>query len=379
MARLGPFDAAPRLALAVSGGADSLALALLANGWARRQGGEAIGLIVDHGLRPEAAAEAAACAALLGRLGVRSRVLGLRGLGSGPGIPARARARRLALLEAAAAELGVTLLLLGHHAADQAETLLLRALDGSGEAGLAGMAARRESARVAVLRPFLGTPPGRLRATLAAAGLTWLTDPSNADPAFLRARLRRARDDAGGDGVATGALAEAAAAAGQRRARKERAWAGLLATRAALHPEGYARLAPGPIEPGALAALLRVLGGAEFAPSDRRVAALAACPAPTTLAGVRLLRAGPPRARLAARARAPRHGAGYRRDPRTPLGRPLPSRPFGTSAARSAARRARRRGGAARPLFPSAGRDPGDTARAPRRRRVGRGASYRLS
>jgi len=292
MAGLGPFDPAPRLALAVSGGADSLALAFLADGWARANGGEALALIVDHGLRPEAAAEAAASAGLLGRLGIRSRILRLYGLGWGPGMPARARAGRYAILEAAAAELGITLLLLGHHGADQAETLLLRALDGSGEAGLAGMAARRETARVALLRPFLGTSPGRLRATLAAAGLTWLTDPSNADPAFLRARLRSAREDGGGDGVATMALGEAAQAAGRRRARAERARAGVLAARAALHPEGYARLAPGPLEPSALAALLRVLAGAEFAPAGRRIAALAACPAPATLAGVRLLRAG---------------------------------------------------------------------------------------
>jgi tRNA(Ile)-lysidine synthase len=265
---------------------------VLADRWARGKGGEALALIVDHGLRPEAAAEAGATASRLSELGISARVLALRGLGGGPGMLARARTARLALLEAAASELGIAFLLLGHHASDQAETLLLRALDGSGESGLAGMAARRETARLALLRPFLGTSPGRLRATLAAAGLAWLTDPSNADPAFLRARLRRARDDARGEGVATVALAEAARAAGQRRARKERARAGLLVARAALHPEGYALLAPGPLEPAALAALLRVLGGAEFAPAGRRIAALAACPAPATLAGVRLLRAG---------------------------------------------------------------------------------------
>ncbi len=291
MAGLGAENA-DRLAVGVSGGPDSLTLAFLAAAWARARGGEAIALIVDHGLRPESAAEAAATAALLARIGIGNRAFRLRGLGRGPGLPARARRARLALLEAASAELGIPLLLLGHHAADQAETLLLRALDGSGEDGLAGMAARRETARVAVLRPFLATPPGRLRATLAAAGLPWHTDPSNADPAFLRARLRQARADADGEGVATAALVVAAEEAGRRRAASGRVRAALLAARAALHPEGYARLAPGPIGAGALAALLRMLSGSAFAPSGAQVCRLAATLAPATLAGVRILPAG---------------------------------------------------------------------------------------
>ncbi len=292
MAGLGPPEDAPRLAVGVSGGADSLALTILADEWARARGGEIFGLIVDHGLRPEAAAEACATAELLDRLGIAHAILRLRGLGRGPGLPAHARAARLARLEAAAAERGIPFLLLGHHAADQAETLLLRALDGSGEAGLAGIPARRETARVALLRPLLATPPVRLRATLSAAGLAWHTDPSNANPAFLRARLRIARADSDGNGIATAALAEAARAAGLRRAAEERARAELLAARATIRPEGYALLTPGPIAPAALAALLRALSGAEFAHAESRVAALAVAPTPATLAGIRLLPAG---------------------------------------------------------------------------------------
>ncbi|HUC17228.1 MAG TPA: tRNA lysidine(34) synthetase TilS [Acetobacteraceae bacterium] len=286
------LGAGAEIVVGVSGGADSLALTFLADIWARARGGRVIGLIVDHGLRPEAAAEAAETAALLSRLGIAQRILRLRGLGPGPGIQARARGARLALLQAAASELGVPFLLLGHHAADQAETLLLRALDGSGPAGMAGMAARRETRDIALLRPLLTTKPGRLRATLTAADIPWHTDPSNADPRFLRARLRRSLAGRDGDGSATAALVRAAALAGRRRAGEERARAALLAARVALHPEGYALLTPGPIAPAALAALIRVLGGAEFAPSERRVASLAACPAPATLAGVRLVPAG---------------------------------------------------------------------------------------
>jgi tRNA(Ile)-lysidine synthase len=292
MAGLGPLGDAPRLAIAVSGGPDSLALAVLATAWARTAGGEAVALILDHGLRPEAAAEAEATGACLAGLGIRPRVLRLRGLRPGSGLPARARAARFAMLEAASAELGAVALLLGHHAADQAETLLLRVLDGSGAAGLSGMAVRRETARVVLLRPLLGVPPGRLRATLAAAGLRWILDPSNADPTFARSRLRRWRADADGEGVATAALAEAARSAGRLRATAERERAAILARRVSVHPEGYARLAPGPIEPDALRVLLKALSGAGFAPAEARVAALAICPRAATLGGVRILPAG---------------------------------------------------------------------------------------
>ena len=96
-----------------------------------------------------------------------------------------------------------------------------------------------------LLRPLLTVPPGRLRATLRAAGVAWVEDPSNADASALRARLRRARGDAAGEGVLTRAAGEAAAARGAARAAAERAVADELAARVRLYPEGYAVLAPG--------------------------------------------------------------------------------------------------------------------------------------
>ncbi len=292
MAALGPFGASPDLGVAVSGGPDSLALTLLAMDWARVAGGTVTALIVDHGLRREAAAEAEATAGRVARLGVRTRTLRLRGLLPGPGTPARARRARLDVLEAAAAEIGLAWLLLGHHSADQAETVLLRALTGSGPPGLAGMAARRETLRVALLRPLLGATPGELHAFAAAAGLAWVTDPSNADPAFTRARLRHWRADSEGQGVAASALDEAALAAGRARSSGEAERSRSLALRVSLYPAGFARLTPGPLAPAALASLIRALAGSGFAPSEARIAALAARPRPATLGGVRLLPAG---------------------------------------------------------------------------------------
>ncbi len=269
MAPLGPWDGR-RLAVAVSGGADSLALALLLARWAGA--GRLLGLVVDHGLRPEAAAEAALTGRRLAGLGVASRVLRLVGLAAGPGLAARARrARYDALLGACRAE-GVADLLLGHHAGDQAETVLLRLRAGSGPHGLAGMAPAVALPAARLLRPLLTVPPGRLRATLRAAGLPWVEDPSNADPRAARAGLRR--ELAGEDAAAAGLLALAGRASAARGAAEREAAAFLAG--AELRPEGFALLPAVAPPPLALAALLRVLGGAEHAPAPAAVARLAA-------------------------------------------------------------------------------------------------------
>lgn len=292
MAPLGPFEPAPHVAVAVSGGADSLALALLAQRWVRARGGRATALVVDHGLRPEAAGEAAATQARLHGIGMDAEILRLHGLAHGPALAARARVARHAALAGAAMRLGVLHLLFGHHAGDQAETVAMRRLSASQEAGLAGMAALLETDGLRLLRPLLAVPAGRLRATLRAAGIGWVEDPSNRDLETLRARLRLAGGDAAGDGLLTRAAVAAAAARGRARAQAERAAAAVLAARVRLHPEGYALLTPGPLPPPALAALLRGLSGAPHAPAPPLVAALAAGLRAATLGGVRILPAG---------------------------------------------------------------------------------------
>src|SRR5262245_29663930 len=181
MAALGPFEPAPRLAAGVSGGADSTALAVLAYAWACERGGSLLALVADHGLRPESGQEAADTVARLATLGIAARRLTIAGLDRGPALAERARRARFDALETACAEAGIVHLLLGHHAADQAETVLIRSLGGSGPAGLAGIAALVETRRLRILRPLLAFPPAFMRARLAAAGVTWVEDPSNAD------------------------------------------------------------------------------------------------------------------------------------------------------------------------------------------------------
>jgi tRNA(Ile)-lysidine synthase len=280
IAPLGPFGAAPRLAAGVSGGPHSLALAVLADAWARARGGDLLALVADHGLRAESAAEADGVATLLAARGVKVRVLRL-GLAGGAGLQARARAARMAALGAAAAADGRPWLLLGQHRGDQAETLLFRALRGSGQAGLAGMAAARDGGGVLVLRPLLGVAPAALEAVVAMAGLAPVRDPSNTDPRFARVRLRAALADPGGEGAGIAALAAAATAFGERRERSAAALAARLAAAAEIRPEGFVVIDPvalgrDGVAAAALAQLARLVGGGGLAPASARAARLLA-------------------------------------------------------------------------------------------------------
>ena len=288
MAALGPFEPAPRLAAAVSGGPDSLALAPLAQRWVTGRGGSLLALIVDHRLRPESSREAAETVARLAAQRIPARVLALSGLDHGPALADRARQARYAiLLETCRAE-GILHLLLGHHAADQGETVLMRALSESGPAGLAGMAAIVETAYARLLRPLLPVAPGQLRDILTEAGIAWVEDPSNVDIRALRPRLRALRGDRVGGGPATTALSEAAAWAGQRRAEQERETAFLLG-RITLRPEGFAVVELHSLPAAVLSALMQAVSGARYPPRHRSLASLASTLKPATLGGTRLM------------------------------------------------------------------------------------------
>ncbi|WP_445681280.1 tRNA lysidine(34) synthetase TilS [Radicibacter daui] len=278
MDRFGPFERPPRLAVAVSGGADSTALAWLANGWARSRGGDAAAYIVDHGLRPEAAEEAALVAHRLFRLGLQTRILCWQGDKPFSGIQDAARQARHRLLGEAALADGRLHLLLAHHAGDQAETVLMRELRGSGPLGLAGMSAIVARPWGRLLRPLLGIPKARLIATCLAAGLEWVEDPSNSAEKFERVRLRGRL--AAGDPAfpAPEALLAGAVEAGRNRQSIEAARARLLAACGHLHAQGWAELEPDALlESGGgaavdlLAALLGAIGGDAYPPGREAV------------------------------------------------------------------------------------------------------------
>ena len=168
----------------------------------------------------------------------------------------------------------------------------MRMLAGSGEAGLAGMSPLSETARLRRLRPLLAIPPARLRATLRAVGMAWVEDPSNRSPTQQRARLRALRADPAGDGLATRALVLAARARGASRAAREVGIAEELGEKATIYPQGFAHLLPGKLSPGALAALIGMIGGARRPLAEERVRTLAESPVPCTIAGVQLVPAG---------------------------------------------------------------------------------------
>jgi tRNA(Ile)-lysidine synthase len=276
MARLGPYGAHPRLGVAVSGGADSTALALLAQGWAAQNQGTIRAFIVDHGLRPESAAQAALTAGRLQIRGIASEILTLSGL-SGPAIQEKARIARYDALATAAMQSGYLHLLLGHHAADQAETVTMRLARGPhGAEGIAPWSARN---KILLLRPLLTIQHQELRAYLAATNTEWIEDPSNQNPKFERVRIRQA-----------GTTAQPAAPAHRQRCELEAAT--FLARYASIRPEGFALLDAPAAPPAALAALIRTLGGASHPPRRDALAGLAAKLRPATLGGVRILAAG---------------------------------------------------------------------------------------
>ena len=207
---LDPLRGEAALLLAISGGPDSTALLAMAAEWAAAPLHAAT---VDHGLRPEGAAEAAAVASLCARLGVPHATLVWEGEKPTARLQERAREARYDLLTAEARRVGAGVIVTAHHLDDQAETVLFRLLRGSGVAGLAGMVARTRRGAVEIARPLLGLAKAELVAFCDARGLGYVSDPSNDNPRFARARLRRLMAEEGLDAPALARLARRAALA----------------------------------------------------------------------------------------------------------------------------------------------------------------------
>ncbi|MGY4285336.1 tRNA(Ile)-lysidine synthase [Bradyrhizobium sp. LM2.7] len=186
------FKTAPALVLAVSGGPDSVALMWLAARWQRSlaRGPRLLVVTVDHGLRPEAAREAREVKRQAAALGLTHRILRWRGAKPKTGLPAAAREARYRLLAQAACAAGASHVLTAHTRDDQAETLLMRLLRGSGIVGLSAMARLAERDGIVLARPLLDVPKSQLVATLKRAKLGFADDPTNRDTAFTRPRLR---------------------------------------------------------------------------------------------------------------------------------------------------------------------------------------------
>lgn len=232
--------------VAVSGGADSVALLV---GLVRVAPPQARLIVAHacHDLRPEAPADRDFVAALAARLQLpcESRSLAVRHDtdGRGEGLEARARRLRYDFFIDAAHACGARHVVVGHTADDQAETILHRALRGTGLAGLAGMQrSRRLADGVALLRPLLHLRRALGREFLEAEGERWAEDATNADPAFARNFLRHeilARAERGPYPAATAALVRLGEHAGRSAAALVSAAEHLLEIHARRHADGH--------------------------------------------------------------------------------------------------------------------------------------------
>jgi tRNA(Ile)-lysidine synthase len=261
----------PGLVLAVSGGPDSTALLLLAARWVKRlkHAPKLIAVTIDHGLRPEAAREAAIVKRLARRLGVPHRTLHWRGRKPRNGLQEAARHARYELLAQIATRARFAHILTAHTLDDQAETVLFRLARGSGLFGLTGMAHAaplplRGVREIFLVRPLLHIPKARLIATLAAERIAYAEDPSNRDPRFTRARLRTLMPALAREGLDARGLARLAV---RLRRAESTIQVAVQAARSALAPQPWPQHGPIAFATAAFAGLpaevgLRLLGAA---------------------------------------------------------------------------------------------------------------------
>jgi tRNA(Ile)-lysidine synthase len=249
------------IGLAVSGGADSLALMLLAHRWATAAGRPQLRVYsVDHGLRPEAAAEVAMVLEAAGRLGIAAQRLAWSGDKPRTGVQEAARSARYALMGAAMAEDGAGVLLTAHHRNDQAETVLMRLAHGSGIEGLRGMSDLADVEGVRVFRPLLDVDPVALRAVVEGAGLVPAEDPSNADPHYERVRWRTMLPQLAELGLDAGTLATFAERMGEADAAIAQIADGCFSELVRLDGFGSARIELAPFIGLSPAISTRILG-----------------------------------------------------------------------------------------------------------------------
>jgi tRNA(Ile)-lysidine synthase len=255
-------SAEPAIGLAVSGGADSLALLLLAQRWAKGLAGSPRLQVysVDHRLRPEAADEVAMVLGVAKSLGVPATGLAWTGEKPQAGVQEAARLARYRLMGAAMAADGVGVLLTAHHRQDQAETVLMRLAHGSGVEGLRGMADMAEVEGISVHRPLLDIEPEALRAVVEAAGLTPATDPSNTDTHYERVRWRQAMPGLAALGLDAAAIAVFAERMGEVDAAITQMADGCFAEIVRLDGFGAARIELAPFVGLSPAISTRVLG-----------------------------------------------------------------------------------------------------------------------
>jgi len=276
MEKFAPLSA--KVALAVSGGPDSMALAFCMKRWGQR---ECTALIVEHGLREESAREAASVKKQLKKLGIPAKILPWKHDGIVGRVHEKAREARYELLTKECHKLGAGDLLLAHQSDDQAETVLMRLAKGSGIDGLAGIAPQSVRDGIRLVRPFLSISKERLKATCKTANIEAVTDPSNMSKKYARGRLRKIMPLLASEGLTVESLTNLAARARDAKEALDLATRAFLDTSASLGLGGSIqidrpalRALPREIAFRAVSASLRRVNGEDYPPEHASLSAL---------------------------------------------------------------------------------------------------------
>jgi tRNA(Ile)-lysidine synthase len=227
-------DFSSPMLIALSGGGDSMALCRMASQWSKVTGATLHAVSIDHGLRPNSAADSAQAIAWARALGLSGEVVRLDERPAHGGLQAWARQARYQALASVARRLGAKLILIGHTWDDQVETVCWRLARQSGLDGLAGMAevainpfAQIEAPNL-LGRPLLGLKRADLRAWLLQEGQDWLEDESNQNLDFARIRTRKLVQDMAAQKVDLERIVRLAAITDALRSAQERATLDLL-------------------------------------------------------------------------------------------------------------------------------------------------------
>ncbi|NDF11668.1 MAG: tRNA lysidine(34) synthetase TilS [Proteobacteria bacterium] len=292
----------PRLAVAVSGGADSMGLVLLAAELAKAKRLQLVAITVDHGLRKEATKEAAKVGEWLKAHGIKHQTLTYKGLAPESNIQEFARELRYRLMAEYCKANKIANLLVAHTMEDQVETLLMRLERGSGIDGLSAIPAVQEMAGITLIRPLLSVPKASLQDYLKSRKQKWISDPSNTNTQFARVRVRNLMNEHA-DALFTKRMFDTAVNAGRARHALEVQVNALIAACTNLNPAGFITIdsnlllkAPEEIALRLLSAALMCISGSEEKPRfeklQRLYAGLHQSTVALTLHGCTLLKGG---------------------------------------------------------------------------------------
>lgn len=271
-------DSVNQIAVAVSGGADSMALCLLAGQWARSNGIILKAVTVDHGLRPDSAEEARSVGRWLTNYGIDHQILTWMDEKPETGIQAAARKARYRLMADWCESNGIQHLLVAHHLEDQVETFLMRLARGSGIDGLACMTSSTPLQAINLLRPLLTVPKSELTDFLNGQNQDWIEDPSNQNPAYARTQIRGLAADLEQVGVNAQRLGDIVDQFGKLKRYLKEPVDAFLEHHCRVEPEGYAvfdqrilQQLPETVVSRIVVRLVALIGGGGYPPRQDRL------------------------------------------------------------------------------------------------------------